>query len=193
MFKAVGTNRSLVSLRGKLLSLSIALCLSVVSQAHVLSPAPAVQSNDGLRLELPANGNLRIENLRGAVMAELWQENYVSVAAISDNGESSATPPVVDRGEALLSIRLARGPKAAAPVNLQLRVPARAHLAIQTADGALQVRGLPAALLAQSFSGEIGIELPLNLNAALVADSKTGNVTSSIAELTANHGASPQL
>src|SRR2546430_1834636 len=87
MFKAVGTNRSLVSLRGKLLSLSIALCLSVVSQADVLSPPRAVQSNDGLRLELPANGNLRIENLRGAVIAELWQENYVSVAAITDTGQ----------------------------------------------------------------------------------------------------------
>ncbi len=172
--------------------------MSIVAFALLQSIGPAnaaatIQSNGELRFELPANGNLRVENLRGAVMAEVWQESYVSVSAVSDNGESSATPPVVDRGEALLSIRLARGPKAAAPVNLQLRVPARAHLAIQTADGALQVRGLPAALLAQSFSGEVGIELPLNLNAALVADSKTGNVTSSIAELPANHRASPQL
>jgi hypothetical protein len=88
----------------------------------------------------------------------------------------STTPPVVDRGEALLSIRLARGPKASRRVNLQLHVPARAHLAIQTADGAVSVRGLPAALLAQSFSGEIRFEIPGNANATLVADSKTGGV-----------------
>src|SRR5438552_87823 len=137
--------------------------------------------------------NLRVENVRGAVMAEIWQEGYVSVSAIADNGELIATPPVVDRSEALLSIRLARAPKAAPRVNLQLHVPARAHLAIQTGDGAVQVRGLPAALLAQSFSGEIGIDLPLNSDATLVADSKTGNVTSSIAALAVNRGLSPQL
>src|SRR2546423_13705647 len=161
-----------------------------------ISPANAsanIQSNSELRFELPANGNLRVENLRGAVMAEIWQENYVSVSAVSDNGELSTTPPVVDRGEGLLSIRLARAPKAAPHVNLQLHVPARAHVAIQTADGAVQVGGLPAALLAQSFSGEISIDLPLNSDANLVADSKTGNVTSSIAALAVNRGLSPQL
>src|SRR5436853_2030189 len=161
-----------------------------------ISPANAsanIQSNGELRFELPANGNLRVENLRGAVMAETWPENYVSVSAVSDNGELSTTPPVVDRGEGLLSIRLARAPKAAPRVNLQLHVPARAHLAIQTADGAVQVRGLPAALLAQSFSGEIGVDLPLSSDTNLVADSKTGNVTSSIAGLAVNRGLSPQL
>src|SRR2546421_1754327 len=161
-----------------------------------ISPTDAsatIQSNSELRFELPANGNLRVENLRGAVMAEIWQENYVSVSAVSDNGEASTTPPVVDRGEGLLSIRLARAPKAAPHVNLQLHVPARAHLAIQTADGAVQVEGLPAALLAQSFSGEIGVDLPLSSDTNLVADSKTGNVTSSIAGLAVNRGLSPQL
>src|SRR5256714_4283920 len=161
-----------------------------------INPANAsatIQSNSELRFELPANGNLRVENLRGAVMAETWQENYVSVSAVSDNGEVSTTPPVVDRGEALLSIRLARGPKASPRGNLQLHVPARAHLAIQTADGAVSVRGVPAALLAQSLSGEIRLEVQQNSNATLVADSKTGGVTSSIDALAVNRGASPQL
>src|SRR5256714_6356643 len=158
-----------------------------------VNAAATIQSNGELRFELPANGNLRVENLRGAVMAETWQENYVSISAVSDNGEVSTTPPVVDRGEALLSIRLARGPKASPRVNLQLHVPARAHLAIQTADDAVSVRGVPAALLAQSFSGEIRLEVQQNSNATLVADSKTGGVTSSIDALAVNRGASPQL
>jgi len=161
-----------------------------------ISPASAsapIQSNGELRFELPANGNLRVENLRGAVMAETWQENYVSVSAVSDNGELSTTPPVVDRGESLLSIRLAHGPKTSPRVNLQLHVPARAHLAIQTADGAVSVRGIPAALLAQSFSGEIRLEVQPDSNATLIADSKTGGVTSSIDAIQVNRGASPQL
>src|SRR5256885_11297576 len=66
------------------------------------------QNNDALHFELPANGNLRVENLRGAVIAEVWNENYVSVSAISDQGQAANVPPVVDRGETLLSIRLSR-------------------------------------------------------------------------------------
>ncbi|MFN2577537.1 MAG: VWA domain-containing protein [Pyrinomonadaceae bacterium] len=155
--------------------------------------AAIIQSNGDLRFELPANGNLRVENLRGAVMAEVWDQSYVSVSAVADNGEASSTPPVVDHGEALLSIRLARGPKGAPRVNLQLHVPARAHLAIQTTDRTVEVRGLPDALLAQSFSGEIRLDLPAESNATLTADSKTGKVTSSVAALAVNRGASPQL
>ena len=172
------------------------MAIGAFASLQSIAPANAaatIQGNGELRFELPANGNLRVENLRGAVIADIWQENYVSVSAVADNGELSAIPPVVDRGEALLSIRVARAPRAAPRINLQLHVPARAHLAVQTSDGAVQVRGLPAALLAQSFSGEIGIDLPLSSDANLVADSKTGNVTSSIAALAVNRGLSPQL
>jgi len=177
----------------KFVCVLVAVALAWLSCISPASASATIQSSGELRFELPANGNLRVENLRGAVMAETWVENYVSVSAVSDNGELSTTPPVVDRGESLLSIRLARGPKASPRVNLELHVPARAHLAIQTADGAVSVRGVPAALLAQSFSGEIRFEIPGNANAILVADSKTGGVTSSIDAIQVNRGASPQL
>lgn len=178
MFKAVGTNRSLVSRRGKLLSLSIALCLSVVSQSAVFSSALAVQSNDGLRFELPANGNLRVENLRGAVIAELWQENYVLVAAITDSGKQTRSPAIIGRTDSLLSVRVPRGMAGAARINLELKIPTRAHVAIVTGAGSTEVRGLPAALLVQTASGEIRIELPDAPDADLTAESKTGRVSS---------------
>src|SRR6185503_9707082 len=54
------------------------------------------QNAAGLRFELPANGNVRVENFRGAVAVEVWAESYVSVAVIADNGQQSATPPIVD-------------------------------------------------------------------------------------------------
>ena len=100
----------------------------------------------------------------------------MSVAAVADSGEARSLPAVVDRGEGLLSIRLARGPKGSARINLELNVPERAHLSIATSDGPIDVRGLPAALLAQSVSAEIHIELPRNAEATVVADSKTGSV-----------------
>ena len=156
-------------------------------------PAAASQAAGELRFELPANNNLRVENLRGGVIAEVWKENYVSVAAVADSGQSSKLPAVIDRGEGLLSIRLARGSVGAPRIDLQLHVPARAHVAIVTAEGSVIVQGLPAALLAQSGSGEIRVELPNDAKASVIADSKTGTVSSSIDALVVNRGASPQL
>jgi VWFA-related protein len=155
--------------------------------------AEAAQTTGGLRFELPRNGNLRIENFRGAVIAEVWQEDYVSVSAVADSGQASNLPAVVDRGDALLSIRLSRGAKGAPRINLEVRVPVRSHLAIFTSDGSIEMRGLPAALLAQSGSGEIHVELPADASAAVLADSKTGNVSSSISTLSVDRGSSPQL
>ena len=126
-------------------------------------------------------------------MVQVWSEDYVSVGALGENGQSTSSAPLVDHGDALLSIRLPRAPRDAPRMNLQLHVPGRTHLAIQTADGAVEVQGVPAALLVQTFSGEISLDVAAETNAFLVADSKTGNVSSSLPNLSANRGASPQL
>ena len=151
------------------------------------------QSDDGLHLELPANGNLRIENLRGGVIAQLWGEDYVSVSAIFDSGKQSRLPAVVQRTDSLLSVRVVRGPAGAPRINLELRIPARAHLAIITNEGSVEVRGLPAALLAQTTSGEISVELPDTTGANLVAESKTGTVSSSLSSAVVSPASRPQL
>ena len=170
----------------------IAATLALGSIVTTSRSVDAGQSTGELRLELPANGGIRIENLRGSVIARVWKASYVSVAAVGDSGEARSMPAVVDRGETFLSIRLARAPKGAARINLELNIPERAHLAIVTSDGPVDVRGLPAALLAQSVSGEIHIELPKNAEATVVADSRTGSVTSSISSLEVNRS-SPQV
>src|SRR2546423_11472103 len=119
----------------------------------------ASQNNDALHFELPANGNLRVENLRGAVIAEVWNENYVSVSAISDDGQAANVSPVVDRGETLLSIRLSRRTANTSPVNLELRVPARVHLSITTGTGSIEEAAMPAGPLEQSGTGGIPLSL----------------------------------
>src|ERR1043165_2314261 len=95
------------STRSPTYSLLKLLCLLALSLPLIgsLLTSVAGQNNNALHFELPANGNLRVENLRGAVIAEVWNENYVSVSAISDHGQAANVPPVVDRGETLLSIR----------------------------------------------------------------------------------------
>src|SRR5215471_15515777 len=86
-----------------------------------LVPARSMQSGD-LRFELPRNANLRVENLRGGVMVQVWSEDYVSVGALGENGQSTSSAPLVDHGDALLSIRLPRAPRDAPRTNLQLHV-----------------------------------------------------------------------
>ena len=159
----------------KLFCAVIAATLAFGSIITASRSVDAGQTTGALRLELPANGGIRIENLRGSVIARVWKESYVAVAAVGDSGEPRSLPAVVDRGETFLSIRLARAPKGSPRINLELNIPERAHLAIGTGEGPVDVRGLPAALLAQSVSGEIHIELPQNAEATVVADSKTGS------------------
>lgn len=191
MFYVVPTGRSPVCSFRKVLSAVVGLCLIVLTNVGVASPA--IFQDEALRFELPANGNLRIENLRGGVITEVWKENYVSVVAITDSGRQSRSPAVIQRTESLLSIHVARGTAAAQRINMQLRIPARAHAAIITGDGAVEVQGLPAALLVQTVSGEIRVDLPRGSGADIVADSKTGTVSSSFAEAAVSRTSRPQL
>lgn len=170
-----------------------ALVFSNVSFPKVFSRANAHQSNQSLRFELPANGNLRIENLRGAIIVEVWSEPYVSVAAVADSGEAVRSPAVIESSDKLLSVRVSRGTANSARVNLELRIPARARAAIVAGNGSVEVKGLPSALLIQTVSGEIRVDVPSSANATLVAESRTGSVSSSVANAAASQNQRPQL
>jgi Ca-activated chloride channel family protein len=192
MFLAVSRDRALFSLK-KTLGIVALVCAVLAAQNPAPGSAAAFQSNQDLRLELPANGNLRVENLRGGVIAELWDKNYVSVSAITDSGQQSRSPAVIQRSDSLLSVRVARGPVGAQKINLELRIPARAHAAIVTGAGSVEVRGAPAALLIQTISGEIRVELPNNTSADVVAESRTGTISSSFSSVVVNQASRPQL
>ncbi len=190
MFRALLRGRALPASRKKSFGLLALLCIALVAHAGPATPPANLQSPEGLRFELPANGNLRIENLRGGVIVESWPENYISVVAITDSGQQSRSPAVIQRTDSLLSIRVARGLQ---PINLQLRIPARAHAAIITNDGSVEVQGLLGALLVQTISGEIRVDFSRGSGADVIADSKTGNVSSSFDSVVVNRASRPQL
>lgn len=190
MFLAVLKARALPTFRKNALGLIAVLCSALVANAGpIISPAH-FQISEGLRFELPANGNLRIENLFGGVIVEVWAENFVSIAAITDSGQPSRSPAVIQRTDSLLSIRVARGPQR---MNLQLKIPARTHAAIITNNGSVEVEGLPGALLVQTIAGEIRIEAPDNSGVDVIAESKTGTVSSSFSAAVVNQASRPQL
>src|SRR5262245_51825709 len=171
--------------------IALATILSFACPASFVFSTQA-QTNSGVRLELPANGNLRVENLRGAVIMEVGDESFVSVAAVAENGEQIASPAVIQSSASLLSVRVARADKSPR-VHLSLRVPAKTHAAIFTANGSVEVRALPRALLIQTVAGEVRLDVPGGSNATVVAESKTGNVTSSVDSLSVDQTRRPQV
>ena len=171
--------------------LELAMILSFVSPALFVSETKG-QTNSGVRLELPANGNLRVENLRGAVIMEVGDEAFVSVSAIAESGELIASPAVIQSSASLLSVRVARADKSPR-VHLKLRIPAKTHAAIFTGNGSVEVQGVPRALLIQTVSGDVRIDVPDRSNATVVAESTTGNVAAALDSLSVDQTQRPQL
>src|SRR5207247_659377 len=102
------------------------------------------------------------------------------------------SPAVIQSSERLLSVRV--GPNAAAPrIVLRIKIPARAHAAIITHGDSIEVKGLPAALLIQTVAGEIRVDLPAHANANVVAESRTGKVSSSLSSVEVNQAVRPQV
>ena len=183
------TSRALI--REIAIWLELAMILSFVSPALFVSETKA-QTNSGVRLELPANGNLRVENLRGAVIMEVGDEAFVSVSAIAESGELIASPAVIQSSASLLSVRVARADKSPR-VHLKLRIPAKTHAAIFTGNGSVEVQGVPRALLIQTVSGDVRIDVPDRSNATVVAESTTGNVAAALDSLSVDQTQRPQL
>jgi VWFA-related protein len=171
----------------------IVVTLFSVGTVASFSSQPVAQSNEGLRFDLPPNGNLRVENLRGGIIVEIGKQDYVTVSAISDHGQQKVSPAIVQRTEGLLSVRVSRGMADASRINLVLTIPERSHAAILTQNGSVEVRGLPAALLVQTVSGEIRVEVPANTGADVIAQSRTGNVTSALPTAAVTSATRPQL
>jgi len=192
MFRALPKERALRFSSSNTFGLMALLCAALVAQGGTIlrREFPPLE---GLRLELPANGNLRVENLRGGVIAEVWGESYISLIAITDSGRQSRSPAVISRTDSLLSIRVARATAGSERINLQLRIPARSHAAIVTGEGSVEVRGLPMALLVQTVSGEIRVDLPPGSDADVVAASKTGSVSSTLNQAAVRPMSRPQL
>jgi VWFA-related protein len=158
------------------LGLSILICSPALKSTWA-------QQAEGVRADLPENGNLRVENLRGSVTIEVWNESYVSIAAIT-NGQLSRTAAIIERTERLLSVRVAPGSTSdRSGVSLAVRMPAHARAAIITANGSVKVLDLPAALLVQTRSGPIYAEFPQGVDVNVTATSRRGTIASTLPTL----------
>jgi VWFA-related protein len=146
-------------------------------------------------LALSQGGEVVVENRRGGVRVEVWDEAQVGLAASVQQAAHAARPapkraprrkaapaarlPVnIENTGNTLKITVVRAAVANAPrVDLSLRVPADARLKVYTSDGAVEVLGVPASLDAQTLSGDLRLALPAPAAATLTAQSLNGSVT----------------
>lgn len=161
-----------------MLALSLSLILNVTS-VRVAARQADGDANGFVQLALPASGAVLVENRRGGVQVEVWGGDQVALAAVVRSPSKAARqklPVNIERGDAL-SIKVERASLANSPrVDLKLRVPASAHLKVYTSDGELEVRGVPASLVAQTISGDLRLAIPAQADASLTAQSLNGSV-----------------
>jgi VWFA-related protein len=133
-----------------------------------------------VRADLPAGGELRIENRRGNVSVEVWSEQHVSVTARVAGKAPQRSPVLIQRTESLLTIGVVRAASRTTPprVDLTLRIPERARAEVLTSGGEVTVRGLPSALKVQTTAGDISAEIPFD--ADVTAQTRTGSIDSTL-------------
>jgi VWFA-related protein len=145
---------------------------------------------DGLRIEIPADAGIRIENQFGEVTAEVWKENYVLVSTAIDNAAPlKRSPVVIENRPKLLVISIVRrvtDPPAA--VRLAVKIPENARVEIIAGRNSTTLRGVPASATLRSSSGDVKIDFLESANADINARSVTGPVRSEIPQLMTDNG-----
>ena len=194
------TGMALSGFRVRALCAALSLAAALIG---VCAAVPGAAQGDGegfVNLALPAGGEVSVENRRGGVRVEVWDDEQVGLAVSVGTGAEApkaAKPPAgragrrgkraaptsrlpvnVETAGGVLKITVERGAVANAPrVDLRLRVPASARLKVYTSDGELEVEGLPASLVAQTVSGELRVALPHSSGASVTAQSLNGTVS----------------
>ena len=163
-------------------SLGIILLCAVSLHARCLRP----QLDNGIRIDLPSNGQLRVENRFGDINVRVGKERDVLVAAeIEGTGRSAQSPVVIETKQSLLSISVVRPPTdPSGRINLTLRIPAHTRAEIIANDGRIVSHGLPASMSLNTIGGPILAELDMPLDVDIIARSIYGVVRSEFASAT---------
>jgi VWFA-related protein len=138
--------------------------------------------DDDIRIDVPADGRVHVENRFGDVVAEVWDKTYVSVSAsVTSPAPSSLTrsPIVIDNKGKYLAISTLKVPATAiAAIDLKIKIPQTANLEIGTSKGKIVLRGLSASALLKTSTGDIDATLSEPYDINLTARSTRGAITS---------------
>ena len=82
------------SLKGLIAALFLPLLALTVS-----AQTAGIDVSQGLQMEFPTGGQLRIENDLGKVTAESWSQKYIYVTASGESGRSRLSSVVIENGK----------------------------------------------------------------------------------------------
>ena len=141
-------------------------------------------SDDGIRIDVPADGRVYIENKFGNVTAEVWDQSYVSVSvSLPADGSTRPrrSPILIDNRGKYLGISVFRAPTDKATVaHLTVKVPVSSQLEIVTVAGSIHLVGTTAKVSLKSTSGDIEQMILAMGNVNISARSSKGSVKSMI-------------
>jgi Ca-activated chloride channel homolog len=111
------------------------------STASASSAASTIQSADEIRVEVPADAQIKVRNDFGNVSVELWNNSYVAVSATFEStAKFSRSPIVIDNRGKLLTISVVRRPiDPVVAIHLTLKVPVNANVSGTSAQGDITV------------------------------------------------------
>jgi VWFA-related protein len=146
-----------------------AIIVALICAAILLAPVMIVRATQSaqedeslsaeVRADLPANGELRVENLRGGVSVEVWNEKYVSLKAMIKGAAPEVSLVRMARTNELLNVSVALEQIAnPARVDLIIRVPQLTRAEIITEGGEVQLLGAPEKIFVRTGAGDIHAE-----------------------------------
>jgi VWFA-related protein len=168
-----------MSQASKVISMLVLLCLAPAAWS---SGHSQFQDQEGIRIDVPADGQVRIENRFGSVRTEVWNQKYVLVSATIEGGVTfKRSPVVIQTRDKLLSVSIVRTPvDPQAVVHLMVRIPATVQADVITSKGEIALTGLPVAVSLKTDSGNVIAELPQPLNADISARTLGGVIRSEL-------------
>lgn len=120
----------------------------------------ATGANQGVQIEFPAGGQLRIENQLGDIAAETWKEKYIEVTTSEGSVPTRASSVVIENRNQGFIVRVVRRPNIPiVPINLSIKFPESAHVEIITGSGRTLMRGNPSSATIKSVAGDVKVEL----------------------------------
>jgi len=155
------------------------LFLTGAAAARVSRPLNQT-SNEGIRIDLPVNGLLRVENRFGDIRVDVTKQKDVVIVATISGGTPLKSPVVIERKNDLLLISVVSETPPRGRINLTLRIPETTRAEVVTGEGAITSSGLPASLSLNTISGDIHAELFPPLDADVIARSLEGRVRSDL-------------
>lgn len=146
--------------------------------------------DEGIQIDAPVGGRVRIENQFGEVRVDVWKEKYLSVSALTDPGAGLVRSPVVigNKLQVLDITVVRRRTDPLTAVKLLVKLPEGTKVEIITGKHAATMSGLPASASVTTLTGDVKVEFPEPINADISARSVKGSINSTLPNLVSSRG-----